>query len=323
MRRSGSRPLAICLLAAMATACSLDEPVQTTEAAERELAVLEADPLVRFQAPATTLVRSDGRPAGSQKTLFGRQQWATELWRDYSTTGTPGETVEAYLAPAAASGWKLLQVRCRREILRVTAVFAKELPVFTALPSVVLEVTAETEKRVLSVHASNQTPPEGDTPVSAGLPRRDLHCLRGFDPADPRRHPRSATPARTGPQLCALLSPGEVQRFAPEVAGSAPDVGLDDRPMCRFTDANGLPVGIQILDAAQTPRVRFEDRQYSLSHADRGFFLLAPETGSDRLQGAWVDTPTGALELDAAGVTLDEPTMVALGRALQRAGSGR
>ena len=309
-------------LVVAATGCTVGR-TETPEWAKRQLATLEGDPMVALRPPGTEFKTQGGRPAGSKKGLKWDDYWSTTLSVSFTMSGEPGAAVEAYLAAAPGVGWRLFEVHCQRQALEVTAVFGKEIQGFPGGSDVLLTVVARPQSHELGVDLdTNHAPPEPPRPSSAGLPRRDVHCLRGVDPADPRRRPRSAVPARSPEELCALVSPEEAQAFFPEVAGAQP-LRIDARARCRFSEGSLGGQWFDILDAATIPLAAFEDRQYSLAGADAGFFLLVADVHiSDTLWGAWIDSPRGPLEL-STGPHYTEEAVTGLGRLIQLAALSR
>ncbi len=319
VRRTAFLPLLLASVVLLVAAGCAGEEIETPDWARRQLATFERDPIVQFRAPGTELKEQTGRPAGTRRGWLSDDSWWTTLSASFVMNGEPGTTIEAYISAANGSGWRLLEVHCQRQALLVTAVFGKDIPGFPGGPAVLSTVVARAQERQLGlVLDANHAPPDPPSPSSAGLPRRDVHCLRGMDPADPRRQPRSATPSRTSEELCALVSPEEVRAFFPEVTQAQPE-RFDDRARCRFSAGRVGGQWFDILDAATIPLAAFQDRQYSLAHADEGFFLLVAEGHiSDHLWGAWIDSPRGPLEL-STGPHYSEETVVGLGRLIQRA----
>ncbi len=318
MSRCRILPLVVGTVLMLATACTL-ERTDTPDWAKQQLATFERDPIVQFRAPGTELKAKTGRPAGTRRGWLSDESWWTTLSASFVMTGEPGAAVEAYLAAAPDAGWRLFEVHCQRQALEVKALFEKDIPGFFGGPEVLLTVVARPQQGELGIGlAANHAPPGAPSPSSAGLPRRDVHCLRGVGPEDPRRQPRSTTPARTEQELCALVSPEEVRASFPEVTQAEPE-RFDARPRCRFSDGRVGGQWFDIIDAATIPLAAFEDRQYSLAHADEGFFLLVAEgLISDHLWGAWIDSPRGPLEL-STGPHYSEEAVVRLGRLVQRA----
>lgn len=302
----------------LTTACT-GERTTTPDWAKQQLATFERDPIMHFRAPGTELKARTGRPAGTRDGWLADESWSTTLSASFVMTGEPGAAVAAYLAAAPDAGWRLFEVHCQRQTLEVKAVFGKVIPGFPGGSDVLLTVVARPQQGELGLGLdSNRSPPEVPQPSSAGLPRRDVRCLDGVDPADRNRQPRSTAAARTPEELCALVSPEEVRAFVPEVTQAEPE-RFDATPRCRFSDGRLGGHFFDIIDAGTIPFAAFEDRQYSLAHADEGFFLLVSEYHiSDNLWGAWIDSPRGPLELSSGPHRSDE-AVVGLGRLIQRA----
>ena len=311
-------PLIVCPMLLLVTACAV-ERTDTPDWAKEQLATFERDPIVQLRAPGTELKAENGRPAGTRRGWLSDESWSTTLSVSFVMTAEPGTAVEAYLAAAPDAGWRLFEVHCQRQSLEVTAVFGKDMPGFPSGSDVLLTVVARPQRGELTIGLdANRAPPDPPSPSSAGLPRRNVHCLRGVGPADRRRQPRSEVPARTAEELCTLVSPQEVRAFFPEVAQAQPE-RFDDRPRCRFSAGRIGGQWFDLMDAATIPIAAFEDRQYSLTNADDRFFLLVADAHiSDRLWGAWIDSPRGPLEL-STGPHHSEEVVVGLGRLIQRA----
>ena len=318
MSRYRILPLVVGPVLLLVTACTADR-TDTPDWAKQQLATFERDPIVQLRAPGTELKAKTGRPAGTRRGWMSDESWSTTLSVSFVMTGEPGAAVEAYLSAAPDAGWRLFEVHCQRQALEVTAVFGKDIPGFPSGSAVLLTVVARPQQGELAIELdANHAPPDAPRSSSAGLPRRDVHCLRGVGPADPRRQSRSTAPARTPEELCALVSPEEVRAFFPEVIQAQPE-RFDARPRCRFSAGRVGGQWFDIIDAATIPFAAFEDRQYSFAHADEGFFLLVAEGHiGDHLWGAWIDSPRGPLEL-STGPHYSEEAVVGLGRLIQRA----
>lgn len=318
MSRYRLLPLVVGPVLLLMTACA-GERTDTPEWARQQLATFERDPIVQFRAPGTELKAKSGRPAGTRQGWLSGESWSTTLSVWFVMTAEPGTAVEAYLGAARDGGWRLFEIHCQRQALEVKAVFGKDIPGFPNGPEVLLTVVARPQHGELGIGLdSNRAPPQPPSPSSVGLPRRNVHCLRDVGPGDPRRQPRSEAPARTGEELCALVSPEQVRAFFPEVTQAQPE-RFDATPRCRFSDGRIGGQWFDLMDAATIPLAAFEDRQYSLTHADKGFFLLVAEGHiSDHLWGAWIDSPRGPIEL-STGPHHSEEVVMGLGRLIQRA----
>ena len=318
MSRYRILPLVVGPVLLLVTACAV-ERTDTPDWAKQQLATFERDPIVQLRGPGTELKAKTGRPAGTRRGWLSDESWSTTLSVSFAMTAEPGTAVEAYLAAARDAGWRLFEVHCQRQALEVKAVFGKDIPGFPGGSDVLLTVVARPQQGELTIGLdANHAPPEPPSPSSAGLPRRNVHCLRGVDRGDPRRQPPSEAPARTPEELCALVSPEEVRAFFPEVTQAQPE-RFDARHRCRFSAGRLGGQWFDLMDAATIPLAAFEDRQYSLTHADEGFFLLVAEGHiGDHLWGAWIDSQRGPLEL-STGPHYSEGVVVGLGRLIQRA----
>ncbi|HEX8770922.1 MAG TPA: hypothetical protein VF711_09155, partial [Acidimicrobiales bacterium] len=253
-------PLVVGPVLLLMTACA-GERTDTPDWAKQQLATFERDPIVQLRAPGTELKAKTGRPAGTRRGWLSDESWSTTLSVSFVMTAEPGTVVEAYLVAARDAGWRLFEVHCQRQTLEVKAVFGKDIPGFPDGSDVLLTVVARSQQRELAIGLdANHAPPEPPSPSSAGLPRRNVHCLRGVDPGDPRRQPPSQVPARTPEELCALVSPEEVRAFFPEVTQAQPE-RFDARHRCRFSDGRLGGQWFDLMDAATIPLVAFEDRQ--------------------------------------------------------------
>jgi hypothetical protein len=303
VRHSGAVAFTVALL--LATGCS-SHPIPS-DADKQLLRRFRSDPVAAYRPPDTALLSSRAVLGGTRSAPFlpGEPEvTSSELSQTMTLGGDAGDTVESYLKPATEAGWRLVTVSCFRQTLTVQAVFTTEPdgPLPGAPPgarndragrvSELLSVIATAEDHLLEVRFFRGPLPEHPGPSSAGLPRRDMHCLKGFDPADPSRR-ASAAPARTGEQLCALVLTDPLG----DELDKAPYAGAGPRSRSAECWLGIAGVEIGVVDAARSSRASFEDRRLS-PYAEEGFFLVAGAAGlSDDVSGAWVDTPGGPIEV--------------------------
>lgn len=323
-----SRPAVLASLAAVLMLASGCTERTTHSKWDRQLLErFRNDPVTSYRPPGAELQTTRALLGGTLHVLLGGPYGkASELIQTLSIAGDVGDAVASYTGPASAAGWRLVKVSCSRQALSVEAFFTTQpAGLSTTIPinepnggslrvGEVLTVTGSQEARSLMVQFSWGPPPEAPSPTSLDLPRRDVHCLKGFDPGDPRRQPRSVVPARSAEQLCALAAVEPLAGKLVEAPFRADAFG-GFPPKCELytTDAR-----IVLYDAAQRTQMSFADRQYSRQYADDGFFLIARAEGgpdTDKLAGAWIDTPGGPIEADISG---GEEVARVLGRLIQK-----
>jgi len=279
------------------------------------LAQLRREPIVTFRAPGTRLRSRHDTLGGSVPRIGETVTRTSEVALIFSTgDAQPGDAVAAYEQAAKAGGWQLVSMNCERQTLIVSAVFARDTrsgPATTAAVRL-LRVSEVVERHELNVTLRvDSVPNSAATPTSAGLPRRDSGCLRGFSPADPRRRPLPGTSGRTAEQLCDLLREPLQTVYRDDASRNR---ALDLRPWAQADSQFGSywnpdtrascsvsegDLNIMIFDAATIPRAAYEDYQYSVASSAADLFFLTSNryNQTDELYGAWIDTPRGPIEL--------------------------
>jgi hypothetical protein len=298
-----------------------------SNADRRRLDSFLQDPVAAFRAPGTELLSTEEFLGGVDHPVFGGPtSGSSEYVQTMSMVGDAGDTVEAYVQPARDAGWHLLEFNCSRQALRVEAVFVTPPDLLsatfdeaTAARKASLTVTALVETHRLRVDFGSSVLGGPPAPSTTGLPRRDVHCLSGFDPADPRRLQGSRVPARTAAQLCALGLADPLRCMLRLPSSSQDAAGSVGPPACILYTADGSP-NVAIQDAAQRSRASFEDRQFSPAYMDDGILLIAGPPGrNEELTGALVDTANGPIEVQMEAASLE--AVVAFSQALQQAAS--
>ena len=218
-----------------------------------ELRAFRRDPVLDFRAPSTRL-RSVTEQAGGSDWWDAEQP--TEIRRIFSLDGEPGEAVDAYRVRAEASGWRLVATECsfvhRSTSVTLTRPVAGRpatLHVYGYLGRPPPESGSPGVLVTLTGMAPDRRP---DGPEGAALRRRNVHCLRRFDPASPSLLRPARLPASPN-EICDLLGVNEARRVVPAVSSLEPVVlgGL----ACRYGD---LAAGGFIVRVAKEPRAYYE-----------------------------------------------------------------
>ncbi|HEV2761173.1 MAG TPA: hypothetical protein VGV86_16555, partial [Acidimicrobiales bacterium] len=256
-----------------------------------ELRAFRRDPVLGFRAPSTRLRSvTDRREAATGGTPSSPpRSAASSPW-----TGEPGEAVDAYRVRAEASGWRLVATECsfvhRSTSVTLTRPIAGRpatLHVYGYLGRPPPESGSPGVLVTLTGMAPDRRP---DGPEGAALRRRNVHCLRSFEPASPSLLRPARLPASPN-EICDLLGVTEARRVVPAVSSLEPVVlgGL----ACRYGD---LAAGGFIVRVAKEPRAYYEDRQSAEGQPDDRNIVI-DEARSDGPRGAWVDTRIGPVEI--------------------------
>lgn len=288
----------------------------TTSEGRRELRALRKDPVLDFRAPGTDLRRSTDVAAGRD---WKNAAQPTEIRRQFTLKSEPGVAVEAYRARAAASGWQVHDVRCSFEFGSTSVRLTRPVlgkTVTLNLYGYVERQTSYNRSRGLLVSIKGAAPSgPADGPEGAGLPRRDLHCLRGLDPDSPDLRPPALQP-ESASAICGLLTVAEARKILPAVTEAKPTInaGLG----CRY--AAGAGRGFTVT-AADEPRAHYQDDQSPHDPGRREFVLLDHDT-SGPPEGVWVDTRIGPVRVyggtTPTGPGLDAGQLIALAQLLGR-----
>lgn len=288
----------------------------STPEGRRELRALRKDPVLDFRAPETRLRRSTDVAAGRD---WKNSAQPTEIRRLFTLKGEPGDAADAYRARAIKAGWHLHGVRCSFGLASTSVTLTRSINgqvVTLQIYGYLERVTTYTRDRGLSVTITGEEPMRpADGPEGAGLRRRDVHCLRTFDPTSPDLNPPAVQPD-TSAAICGLLSVAEAKRVVPAVteAKAWPNTGIG----CRY--ATGRESGFTVVDADQ-PRAHYQDDQSPHDPGDRRFILIDFDT-SGPPEGAWVDTRIGPVRVHAGASPtrpgLDASQLVALAELLSR-----
>jgi hypothetical protein len=283
----------------------------TSAEGRRELRALRRDPVLDVRVPGTRLRRSTDVAAGRD---WKNADQPTEIRRQFALSGEPGAAVDAYRVRAEADGWRLHTVRCSFQ-LRATSVrltrTVEGRVVTLHLYGYLGHPPPDSPDRGLLVSITGEPPPwPADGPEGAGLRRRDVHCLRAFDPRSADLDPPAVRPS-SATAVCTLLSLDEARRVVPAVARAQPTINAGIG--CRYSGEG--PSGFTVLDADK-PRAFYQDLQSPQDPGDARFVLLDEDT-SGPPTGAWVDTRLGPVEIYGGG-RLDARQLVALAELLGR-----
>lgn len=288
----------------------------STSEGRRELRALRRDPVLDFRAAGTRLRRATEVAAGRD---WKNSAQPTEIRRVFSLKGQPGDAADAYRARAVAAGWQPHSARCSFDLASTSVTLTRSVngQTVTLLIYGYLErVTTYTRNRGLLVALTGEKPnrpPDG--PEGAGLARRDVHCLRAYDPASPDLDQPALQP-ESAAAICGLLSVAEVKKVVPAVVDAKPwmNAGIG----CRYS--TGRDSGFTVT-AADQPRARYQDDQSPQDPGDRRFVLVDHDT-SGPAEGVWVDTRIGPLRVYAGATPtrpgLDARQLVALAELLGR-----
>jgi len=304
-----------------------------------DLKALERDGLLAFRVPGTTLRetvkqrRYDGSP--------GRSYEPASVKQDFALEGDAVAAIEAYRDRAEADGWLSVRPSCSRYSRGAEVILTKSTPIPAVLT--VWAVLAGAPTRVGpapgpgtaagSVLTLTLTARKGPGEPDAGAwPLGDIGCLRSINPEDPAFQVRPV-PTRPSAELCALLPVHRVRQIVPDVTMATPEVpGHPGRSGCTYEQrpwtppSTWLPVQARInsrtwfsvVDAAAYPRIKYEERKHPTATTTANVLLLVSDsepTGPP--VNAWVDTPTGPVEVSTGHVDgLDQGQLVAVAKLL-------
>lgn len=281
----------------------------TTAEGRQELRALRKDPVLDFRAPGTRLRRSTDVAAGRD---WKNSSQPTELRRLFTLKGEPGVAVDAYRVRAEAAGWRLHSVDCsfhfRSTSVRLTRDVAGR-PVTLHLFGYLEKPPPEGPNRGLLVTIEGEAPTvPADGPEGAGLARRDVHCLRAFDPNSPDLAPPALQPT-SATAVCSLVTLAEAQKIVPDVSTAEPTT--NSGMGCRYLA--GKRQALYVTDAPE-PRAYYQDDRSPHDPGDRRFILLDSDTSGppDRM---WVDTRIGPVQVYGR---LDARQLVAMAELLSR-----
>lgn len=282
----------------------------TTAEGRRELRALRKDPVLDFRAPGTRLRRSTDVAAGRD---WKNASQASEIRRQFTVKGEPGAAVDAYRVRAEVAGWQPHSVACsfhfRSTSVRLTR-SVEGRPVTLHLFGYMAKPPADSPDRGLLVTIEGEAPPApADGPEGVGLARRDVHCLRAFDPASPDLAPPAVVPT-SATAVCSLVTLAEAQKIVPGITEAKPTTNAGTG--CRYLA--GRSQAFYVTDASQ-PRAYYQDDRSPQDPGDRRFILLDSDT-SGPPERMWVDTRIGPVQVYG----LDARQMVALAELLSRRG---
>ncbi len=298
-----------------------------------DLKALERDGLLSFRVPGTTLRgtvkqrRYDGSP--------GRQYEPASVEQDFTLEGDAVAPIEAYRDRAEADGWRTVRSYCSRYSRGAEVSLTKSTPrpaaltvraVLAGAPTGPAPGAATAAGSVVRLTLTAQD--RADEPSAGAWPLGDIECLRSIDSEDPAFKVRPG-PTRTSAELCALLPAHRVRQIVPEVTmatPAAPDhlgrggCTYEQRPYA--PPSTWLPAQARIdsrtwfsvVDAAAYPRIKYEERKHpSVTTTANVLLLVSDIQAAGPPVNAWVDTPTGPVEVSTGVVdSLDQRQLVAV-----------
>lgn len=291
---------------------------RSTAAGRKELRAFRREPILAFEAPGTR--RGSRTESAAGRDLWGADQ-PTEIRMLLSLQGEPGDAVDAYRVRAQATGWRLVETACSFTYRSTSVTLTKEIDGRPATLQAYghLELPPpDSPQRSLILTLTGKAPDRpADDPMGASLRRRDVHCLRSFDPADPTLAPPARVPA-SGAEICGLLSSAEATRVAPAAGPARSESGAGGWLGCRYGDAAKGGFLVRNTDHA---RAYYDDRRAAQDPGNPGYALLRESTDAWP-SGAWVDTRIGPVEVyggaTATAPGLDARQLVALCELLAR-----
>ena len=308
------------LVAVVGLAACYRDGRETRPEGAAQLALLEAEPVLAYRAPETELDTSSSVPAGVDHNVLGPDKVVpTSVNQTFGVSGDPARAIEAYLAEATASGWRLVETACSRPERISTAVLIKDFPGFTANLVLTGYAPLPPAPRRLMLELAVKPLPAAAGERGFGPQPGSLHCVRQVKSDDPDLRPPSSAPARTPAELCALLPLAEARAADPRVQRAVAEIS-NGIPGCAFRAPHRVFEGrettwIALSDAFETPKAVYLDRRHPASQADESLYLLTSDVGPS-LSGAWIATPRGPVELHVAA-DLDVERTLALARVVQ------
>lgn len=283
----------------------------------RELRAIRRDPVLAFRAAGARLRHRTEEPAGTD---WWNAHQPTEIRQLFSLSAEPGVAVEAYARRAEEAGWHMVERSCSFELRSTSVRLTRTIggrPATLVVYGTLERPQPGISYRRLLVKVTGEVPdrpPQG--PEGAGLRRRDVHCLRNFDPSSPALLPPSRRPGSPA-ELCGLLALADARRLVPAVTTMHPGVNVG--PTCYYGD---IVKGGFLLRAAEHPRAYYEDRQSAQESGDPRYLLTEEPTSPGRASGAWVDTRLGPVEIyggsTPGGPGLDARRLAAVAQLLVR-----
>ena len=204
-------------------------------AADR-LEQFEDDPVVKFRAPGTKLVK-DSKESGV--VLWGGTETETRLDQVFSMTGDAAATVDAYRVEAEAAGWSLTFEGCSRDQQATGRAYKRSFDGHSATLSIRAELgSAPESSRDKDTLTVSIVLGGDDTVVYVGQHRTGLDCLAGLDPKSPEMK-QPETDRITPEALCAAVNIDDLPAVQERLPYGNPDDGYPST--CNFF--GGLNVG--------------------------------------------------------------------------------
>ena len=301
-----------------------------------DLKALEREGLLSFRAPGTTL-RETVKRRRDEGNLLGRRYEPASIEQRFTLEGDPVAAIEAYRDRAQADGWQLARSHCSRYERGAIVVLSRSTPIPAVLrvqavlagsPSALGAPPGAATSSVLSLTLTAHELLDGP---GGGWPVGYIGCLHAIDPGDPAFTVRPV-PVRTSAEICALLPIDRVRQIVPDVTVANPqppdhrgrgECTYEQRPYVPRTSGLPAPAGISsrqwfsVVDAAADPRIRYEERKHPSAVATPHHVLLLADLDPARPpSSAWVDTPTGPVEVSKRLGDLDEAQLVAVAELL-------
>lgn len=286
---------------------------RSSPGAGRELAALQADPILSFTAPGTTFDGTSSNVAKDCNTMGSNTSEPATVSQRFSLAGDPPAAIEAYVAAAGAAGWQLRLMACSRSRRAMRVLFTKD---------------GSGTTQQLHVTGSDPYPPGArsvDVLVTgsqralepgAGETADDLHCVRPVKAGDPGLRAFAVLPTRTPAELCGLLSVADLQNRRISVSKMVPE-DQDGVPVCRYRtlDRLGELTVLSLRDASTIAPAVYADRRLPTPPpgGDR-LFLVAGDATLGRT-GVWIDSGRGPVLLETASQTDD--AVMALAKLVQ------
>ena len=281
--------------------------------AGRELAALQAEPILSFRAPGATFDGTTSNVAEDCNAMGQKTSEPASVSQRFSLAGDPPTAIEAYVAAASAAGWQLRLMACSRSRRAIRVLFTKDgsgttpqlhVAGFDPYPPGARSVDVSITGSQLSLQ------PGPDETAD------DLHCVRPVKAGDPGLRAFAVLPTRTPVELCGLLSVADLQNHRISVSRMVPEV-QDGVPVCTYGtyDSLGEVTVLSLRDASTVAPAVYADRRLPTPPpgGDR-LFLIAGDVTRER-SGVWIDSGRGPVLLETGKQTDD--VVMALAKLVQ------